>query len=530
MALVSYADSAFSILPPVVAISMAIVTRKTLISLGVGILLGVFMLTDFSVGFASSEIVRRATNLFWDGSSLQVWNLNTIGFLLCMGALMALISISGGTRALAEYARSRISRGRDAKLLTIGLGVVIFIDDYFNALLVGNAARPVTDHYGVSREKLAYCIDTTSAPVCVVSPISTWGAYIMSLLAGLLVTYELTDATPLSIFVQLIPMNYYALTAFALLICVAVMRLDIGPMAAAEERAARGQLWDPEKGIPAGEEVGLPEADNGRVLSFMGPLIMLVVLVVALMLYSGTQGLNGKGEAFSVIGALENANGSWAMVTSGMITVAATIVALLAQSTPVSHIVIALGKGMKSMLPAVYILLMAWSIAAVVSDLETGKYLASLAEGNLPSGLLPVLIFMLAAAAGFSTGTSYGTFAIMLPIAANMSAALDPTLMMPAMAAVLAGGVFGDHCSPISDTTILSSTGSGCHHIDHVSTQLPYALLAAVVAGVAFIVIGFTGSQLIGFATAAAGLVVLVLGLRRAAASNASDTVAAPAE
>ena len=515
MVLISYADSALSILPPVIAITAAILTRKVLLSLGLGILIGILMLNDFSLSGTVSDGISRAIVLVWD-DGLSLWNIYTVGFLISMGTLMALISVSGGTRAFSEWARNRLKSGRDAKLMTIFLGFIIFIDDYFNALLVGNLSRSMTDQYGVSREKLAYCIDSTSAPVCVVSPISTWGAYIMSLLAGIIATHEL-NISALSMFVQMIPMNFYALFAFALLLCVVMMNLNVGAMANAEQRAANGELWDTGKGNPASEGLELSESENGRIFNLMGPLALLIALVVSLMMYSGYATLAANGESFSLIGALENADGSWAMFVSGIITVAVTIMILLSQQVSVSIISQAITMGIRSMLPAVYILLMAWTIAGVVSDLETGKYLAGLTQNNLPAFMVPVLIFVLAAFTAFSTGTSYGTFAIMLPIAANMALALDASLLLPAMSAVLAGGVFGDHCSPISDTTILSSTGSGCHHIDHVNTQLPYAFIAGVVAIAGYMALGVTGSWFAGMAAALVLFTGLVLFLNRQA-------------
>ena len=475
---INYADSALSLLPPVMAIVLAIITRKVLLSLGLGILSGILLLSDFSLSATVTDTFSRATGLVWADGALETWNLYTIGFLLTVGILMALVSVSGGTRAFGQWARKRIQNGRDAKLVTIMLGAVIFIDDYFNALLVGNIARPVTDQYGVSREKLAYCIDSTSAPVCVVSPISTWGAYIISLLGGIVAIHGLSDTSALSLFVQMVPMNFYAIFALLLLLCVVFFNLDIGPMAAAERRAEQGELWNPAKGLPAGEEVGLPESEKGRVIHLILPILMLIALVVGLMLHSGAAEL----ESFTLIGALENAAGSWSMFVAGLTTIVVTLVWLTVQGVPRNDLLLAVRTGMKAMLPAVYILLMAWTIAGVISDMGTGNYLASLAEGNLPVAVVPALVFALSAFAALSTGTSYGTFAIMLPIAASLAGALDASLLLPSMAAVLAGGVFGDHCSPISDTTILSSTGSGCHHMDHVATQLPYALLAAVIS------------------------------------------------
>ncbi|AMO54448.1 hypothetical protein GZ77_23085 [Endozoicomonas montiporae] len=505
---INYADSALSLLPPVLAITLAIVTRKVLLSLGLGILSGILLLSDFSLSATVSDTFSRVTALVWSDGALETWNLYTIGFLLTVGVLMALVSVSGGTRAFGHWARKRIQNGRDAKLVTIMLGAVIFIDDYFNALLVGNVARPVTDQYGVSREKLAYCIDSTSAPVCVVSPISTWGAYIISLLVGIIAIHGLDGSSALSVFVQMIPMNFYAIFALLLLLCVVVFNLDIGPMAAAEQRAAQGQLWNPGKGLPAGEEVGLPELENGRVANLIAPLTMLIALVVGLMLYSGGDALAADGQSFSLIGALENAAGSWSMFAAGLTTAIVSTIWFAAQGVTGSDLLLAIRTGIKSMMPAVYILLMAWTIAGVISDMGTGSYLASLAEGNLPVAVVPALIFVLSAFAALSTGTSYGTFAIMLPIAANLAGALDASLMLPSMAAVLAGGVFGDHCSPISDTTILSSTGSGCHHIDHVATQLPYAVIAAVIAIASYLALGVTGSIIAGLLC---GLVLLAL-------------------
>lgn len=494
MALINYADSALSLLPPIAAVTLAIMTRKVLLSLGVGILLGIALLVNWSPSLIIEQISSRAIALVWDGEGLAKWNIYTIGFLITMGILMALISISGGTSAFAKWAKARIKNQRDAQLSTLFLGAIIFIDDYFNALLVGNVSRPITDQYKISREKLAYCIDSTSAPVCVISPISTWGAYIMSILATLVATHGLTEYTPLSLFVQMIPYNLYAISALVLLFCVVCFKMDFGPMASAEERAQNGKLWDEEKGTPPGEDLGLEEATQGKISNLVMPILLLISLVIGLMLFSGNQALMEANKGFDLIGALENSSGSWSMVTAGAITIVVTLITMLFQGIAMSQILKASVMGIRSMLPAVYILVMAWSIASVIGDIQTGKYLASLASGSIPAQMIPALILLISAAAAFSTGTSYGTFAIMMPIAANLAMVLDPALLLPSMAAALAGGVFGDHCSPISDTTILSSTGSGCHHIDHVSTQLPYALLAGVIALVGYLVLGFTDS------------------------------------
>ncbi|WP_028110798.1 Na+/H+ antiporter NhaC family protein [Ferrimonas futtsuensis] len=525
MALISYADSALSLLPPLVAIGMAIMTRKVLLSLGLGILLGTLMLVEFAPMAALSELSGRALTLVWDDGAPAAWNLYTLGFLVLLGIMTALISVSGATRAFAAWARKRIRSGRDAKLMTMALGVVIFIDDYFNTLVVGSVARPVTDHYKVSREKLAYCIDSTSAPICVISPISSWGAYIIALIGGLLTTHGMTEIGYLSAFIQMVPMNFYAIFAFLLLLAVVYFGLDFGALARAEQRARAGQLWEESRGVPPGEELDLPEADNGRVAGLVAPIGFLIAITVALMLYSGNQALVADGKAFSLIGAFENTDVAWSLFYSGLAGVGFTLVFSLMQGVPVGYMVKAVISGTKSMLPAIYILLFAWTIAGIISDLNTGEYMASLAQGNLPAWSLPALLFILSGFAAFATGTSWGTFAIMLPIAANMAEAVDLALMLPMLSSVLAGAVFGDHCSPISDTTILSSTGAGCHHIDHVTTQLPYALLTAVISLAGYLVLGITGSVALGFGTATLGLLLVVLVLRRVCAPNGAPAV-----
>ncbi|WP_090361598.1 Na+/H+ antiporter NhaC family protein [Ferrimonas sediminum] len=515
MALINYADSALSLLPPVVAIGMAIASRKVLLSLGLGIAIGILMLVDFSVADGASELGSRALSLVWDDGALNSWNLYTLGFLVLLGIMTAMISVSGATRAFADWARHRIRCGRDAKLMTMALGVVIFIDDYFNTLVVGSVARPVTDHYQVSREKLAYCIDSTSAPICVISPISSWGAYIIALIGGLLTTHGMTDIGYLSAFMQMVPMNFYAIFAFALLLAVVYFGLDFGAMADAETRARNGQLWDEAKGVPAGEELDLPEADNGRVAGLVAPIGFLIALTVSLMLFSGNQVLAADSKAFSIIGAFENTDVAWSLFFSGLGGVGFTLLFGLRQGVPAAYMAKAVLSGIKSMLPAIYILLFAWTIAGVISDMKTGEFMATLAQGNLPAWGLPALLFLLSGFAAFATGTSWGTFAIMLPIAANMAEAVDLALMLPMLSSVLAGAVFGDHCSPISDTTILSSTGAGCHHIDHVTTQLPYAVLTALISLAGYLVLGLTGSVMAGFATATLGLVLVVLLLKQ---------------
>ena len=514
MTTLSYADSALSLLPPMVAILLAIVTRRVLLSLGIGIIIGAVLVSDFSVVNSGMYLVEKVAGLFWDDGSLNSWNLYLIGFLVLLGMITALITVSGSANAFANWARKKIRNKRDAKLLTMFLGCVVFIDDYFNSLVVGSVARPLTDRYYISRSKLAYLLDSTAAPVCVISPVSSWGAYIIALIGGILTAHGFTDSGHLSVFFQMIPMNFYAIFALLLLLCVTFMGLDIGPMREHELKAQKGILYDESKGLPPGANSDLPEAENGKVLGLFLPITVLVAATFYFMVSSGGDALTAKGLEFSLLGAFENTDVASSLFFGAAVGLASTLALVVSQGLDKSYMVKGIVEGARSMLPAVYILLFAWTIASVIGQLETGKYMASLVTGNIPFALLPAVLFILAGLTAFSTGTSWGTFGIMLPIAADMAMGTNTNMMLPMLAAVLAGAVFGDHCSPISDTTILSSTGANCHHIDHVVTQLPYALIVAAISLVGYTVLGFTESVVTGFATCCILLVISVIALK----------------
>ena len=493
----SYADSVWSLLPPIAAITLAILSKRVLLSLAIGIVIGAGLLTQFSFVDTGYLLLNTVTSLVWKSGAVNTWNLYILGFLVLLGMITALITVSGSARAFVEWAKLRIRNKRDAKLLTIFLGCVVFIDDYFNSLVVGSIARPITDRYYISRAKLAYLLDSTAAPICVISPVSSWGAYIIALIGGILTAHGFTESSHLVVFIQMIPMNFYAIFALLLLICVAMLSLDVGSMRKHESNAIRGILYDECKGVPPGVIKDLPEFESGKVFGLFIPIAVLVLATVIFMIASGASTLAAQSQSFSVIGAFEKTDVSFSLFFGALIGLIGTILLTKVLQVNTSMIIKGLILGAKSMLPAIYILLFAWSIADIISQLETGKYMASLAAGNIPFELLPAVLFLLAGITAFSTGTSWGTFGIMLPIAADMAMGSNSAMMLPMMAAVLAGAVFGDHCSPISDTTILSSTGASCHHIDHVVTQLPYALIVAFISLVGYIVLGFTGSLII---------------------------------
>ncbi|MFQ6370237.1 Na+/H+ antiporter NhaC family protein [Shewanella sp. YIC-542] len=498
MTVLSYADSALSLLPPVVAILLAIVTRKVLLSLGVGILMGTLLLNQWSVTDSAWYLGSRITALVWDDGAPNAWNLYILGFLMLLGMITALITVSGSARAFADWARQHIRNRRDAKLLTMFLGCVVFIDDYFNSLVVGSIARPLTDRYYISRAKLAYLLDSTAAPVCVISPISSWGAYIIALIGGILTSHGMSDGGHLNAFMQMIPMNFYAIFALLLLLCVAFMELDIGAMRRHELSARKGHLYDDAKGLPPGANGDLPEAESGQVRGLFLPITSLVIATFYFMVDSGAKALAQEQLPFSLIGAFEKTDVGSSLFFGALVGLGVTLLLAFTQKIAPEMILKALTAGARSMLPAIYILMFAWTIAGIIGALETGKFMASLATGNIPFALLPAVLFILAGLTAFSTGTSWGTFGIMLPIAADMAMGSHQGMMLPMLASVLAGAVFGDHCSPISDTTILSSTGASCHHIDHVLTQLPYAVLVALISLGGYVVLGFTESVWLG--------------------------------
>lgn len=511
MSLIDFSASMLSVIPAVIALGLAILTRRVLLSLGVGIILGALLLVDFSVMSAATYIFTTVKGVVIEEGSINTWNMSIVGFLLLLGMMTAVLTLSGGTRAFADWALRHIKNKRGASLLAAFLGVFIFIDDYFNSLAVGSISRPVTDRFNVSRAKLAYILDSTAAPMCILMPVSSWGAYIMTIIAGILVSHGMTEYSPLGAYVALIPMNFYAIFTLLMVFAVIVFKLDIGAMKQHEQVAEKEISVGEQDYIDLQDELGIEEHELGKVGDLIYPIISLIVGTLFFMLYTGNTALAADDQAFSVLGAFENTDVGASLVYGASIGLAFSLVTVFKQKQSLENIRFALWVGAKSMFGAIIILFFAWSIGTVIGDMNTGTYLSSLVQGNIGLHWLPVILFVLSGAMAFSTGTSWGTFGIMLPIAGDMAGATDLAMMLPMLSAVLAGSVFGDHCSPISDTTILSSTGARCEHIDHVSTQLPYALSMALVSIVGFVVIGFTGSTVGALIASAAAFCVVVV-------------------
>ncbi|MBM7704590.1 Na+/H+ antiporter NhaC family protein [Metabacillus iocasae] len=510
----------YSLLPPLLAIIMVVLTRRVLLSLGVGILTAALVLTEFAIGASLQKVWGAFSAIFYADGELNTYNLYILLFLLILGVITAFISISGGSRAFGEWALKRVKTRRGAHLTTAMLGVIIFIDDYFNALAVGQVSKPLTDRQRISRAKLAYLIDSTSAPVCVIAPFSSWGAYIITVIGSILATHGVTEYSPFSAFVQMIPMNFYVFVSLLLVFAVSIYNINLGSMRIHEERAVKtGEVVDSSKGEVAGElKDDLPTSDKGRVLDLALPIIALAVGTISAMMWTGYKATEGAVTIFTMF---ENTDVPTSLVYGGSLGLLVTLILFMIQTQKTSAVTMGIlpkgiYAGIKSMLPAIYILVMAWTIVDLISQLKTGEYLAGVVESsNVNIAFLPAILFVVAGVMAFSTGTSWGTFGIMLPIAGDIAAATDITLLLPVLSAVLAGAVFGDHCSPISDTTILSSTGAGSHHIDHVITQLPYAISSAVIAVIGYLVLGFTGSTVIGFVTTIVLLALFVFIVRK---------------
>lgn len=489
----------FSILPPLVAIVMVLLTKRVLLSLGTGVVAAALILTSFQPIDTLKEIFNSFAVTFWDGG-FNAYNVFILLFLLLLGVITAFVSLSGGSHAFAEWASSRIKSRRGAKVLTVVLGIVIFIDDYFNALAVGQVARPITDRYQISRAKLAYFIDSTAAPVCVVSPVSSWGAAIIGIIATILSAQTYVQMSALQAFLWMAPMNFYVIAALAIVFFVAIRDVDFGAMKKHETRAiTTGELYDSSKDIPGEMKEDFPAHSYGKVTDLLLPILLLVAGTVGAMVWTGYQ---NAGQTMDIWAIFENTDVPLSLLVGGLLGAVSSILLYLRQfkrneTAKASWIGKGIFEGIRSMMGAVLILIFAWALSYLIGALETGEYLADVVtSNNVPTSILPVLLFALAGIMAFSTGTSWGSFGILLPIAGNIMAQAAPELLLPTLSAVLAGAVFGDHCSPISDTTILSSTGAGSNHMDHVMTQLPYALTAAGIGAVGYIVIGFTGSLL----------------------------------
>jgi Na+/H+ antiporter NhaC len=479
----------WSVLPPVIAIALALITKEVIFSLLLGILSGTAiysLVTGGGIVGIFTTTVDLTISKVADGDNAAM-----IIFLALLGALVALVTRAGGSKAYGVWAVRKIKNQRSAGLLTALLGILIFIDDYFNCLTVGTVMRPVTDRHKISREKLAYLIDATAAPVCVIAPISSWAASVIS--------YYPTETgiTGMEAFVSAIPMNLYAILTLVMVVYLGVrVKSDYGPMRQAQLRAEETGVVESQNSQAEADEISsLKSADNGKVTDLLVPVIFLVVFsVLAMLWYGGYWEPLEDGGRKTLFAAFGDTSAGFALALGAFGALFMAFFLFVPRGLiSFKDFFTCLNQGIKSMTGAIVILTLAWTISGVCRDLlETGRYVAGVVQSvSLPVALIPAIMFAVAAALSFATGTAWGTFGILIPITINICDIVAPHLSIIALSSVLAGSVFGDHCSPISDTTILSSTGAQCNHIDHVTTQIPYALTVAIVCFISYIVAGF---------------------------------------
>jgi Na+/H+ antiporter NhaC len=479
------AGSSWSLLPPVVAISLALVFRDVLLSLFVGIWLGATMLAEGHIGAGFLRVV----DTYAIGALTDPDKMSIIVFSMLLGGMVGVISRSGGTHGVVEALEPLATTPRRAQLATWLMGVAIFFDDYSNTLIVGNTMRPVTDRHRISREKLAYLVDSTAAPVACIALVSTWIGYQVSLVGDALDKAG-SDLNPFAVFLASIPFAFYPIFGLAVTFSVALSGRDWGPMLTAERRARAGELLaETSQPLADYESTGLaPDPDTPKRLWNAAIPVLLVVLTTLVGLYlTGRQSLLADGAPELTLSRIVGASDPFTVLlwASQIGLVSAIVLAVAQRLLTVREALEATVNGFKSMFMAFVVLTLAWSLGQVCSDLATAIFLKGAVGPHVPAALLPVAIFGVAAAVSFATGTSWGTMAILTPLAVPLvldAAAAQPMILAATVSAILGGSVFGDHCSPISDTTILSSMASSCDHVDHVRTQLPYALLGAGLA------------------------------------------------
>ena len=493
-------NTIWALTPPIIAISLALITKEVYSSLFLGILTGAMLNADF-------HPVEGLNQLFPNGIMAVLadkWNVGILVFLVILGTMVQLMNRAGGSAAFGEWASGRIKGRSGAQLSTMLLGCLIFIDDYFNCLTVGSVMRPVTDKHKISRAKLAYLIDSTAAPICIIAPISSWAAAVSGFVKG---------ENGISIFVQSIPFNFYALLTLLMMVFLIFLKVDFGPMLLHENNARQGDLFTTGKSKQTiSEGQGQDVRRVGRVSDLVIPVVFLIVGCVVGMIYTG-----GFFAGKSFVDAFAASDASVGLVMGSSVALVMTIAYyLMRQSLSFSECMDCLPEGFKQMVPAMLILAFAWTLKSMTDSLGAATYVGSL-MANSADGLmafLPAIIFVVAIGLAFASGTSWGTFGILIPIVVSCLQSVDLQLMIISISACMAGAVCGDHCSPISDTTIMSSAGAQCEHLNHVTTQLPYALTVASVSFLTFLVAGFTKSALISLVFGIVALFLLLMVIR----------------
>ena len=491
--------SIWSLVPPVVAIALALITKEVYSSLFVGILVGGIFYSGFSFEGTITHIFQEGIVAVLSDS----YNVGILIFLVILGTMVCLMNKAGGSAAFGEWASTHIKSRVGAQLATIILGVLIFIDDYFNCLTVGSVMRPVTDAQNVSRAKLAYLIDATAAPVCIIAPISSWAAAVTGFVEG---------EDGFSIFIRAIPYNFYAILTILMMIAMVVMKVEYGPMKVHEDNAKKGDIYTtPDRPYANTEEEAVDNC-KGKVMDLLIPIISLIICCMIGMLYTGGF---FSGEDF--VTAFSQSDASLGLTMGSFFGLLITIgLYQVRRVLKFSECMACIPEGFKSMVPAIMILSFAWTLKAMTDSLGADVYVATVVASSARSFLnfLPAIIFVVGCFLAFATGTSWGTFGILIPIVVAVFENSNPDLMIISISACMAGAVCGDHCSPISDTTIMASAGAQCEHVNHVTTQLPYAVTSALLSFVSYIIAGFVQSAWIALPIAIALMVATMFVIR----------------
>ncbi len=491
----NFFNTPMALLPPVIAIALALLTKEVYSSLFIGILVGGMLYANF-------DFETTILHVFSDGIVASVtdsYNMGILIFLIILGTLVCLMNKAGGSAAFGRWAKSHIKSRVGAQLASVLLGCMIFIDDYFNCLTVGSVMRPVTDKHNVSRAKLAYVIDATAAPICIIAPISSWAAAV----AGFA-----EDGQGFNLFLRAIPYNFYALLTIVMMVSLVMMQVDFGPMAKFERNAIEhGDLFSGSNPYASAEED--VSEDKGIVLDLVFPVAVLIVCCVIGMIYSG-----GFFSGAGFIEAFSNSDASVGlMLGSAFALVISCVYYFVRKAMSFKTMMECIPEGFKAMVPAIMILTFAWSLKAMTDSLGA-KYFVRDFVRTTATGvqvLLPMIVFIIGCLLAFATGTSWGTFGILIPIVQNVFSMDDPMAII-CISACMAGAVCGDHCSPISDTTIMASAGAQCDHVNHVSTQLPYAISCAVISGITYLLSGVLTTAGINGVLALPVGIVMVLG------------------
>lgn len=479
----------WALIPPIVAIILALITKEVYSSLFIGISIGGVLYGICNInGETFFDFEKTVKHIFQDGlvgSLADASNVGILIFLVILGIMVCLMNEAGGSAAFGKWASTYIKSRVGTMIAAVVLGMLIFIDDYFNCLTVGSVMRPVTDNQKISRAKLAYLIDATAAPVCIIAPISSWAAAVSGFVEG---------EDGFTVFIKAIPYNYYALFTLLALFTLILLKVDFGPMKEHEKNAAKGDLLTVKDAQYEKVEYQFRNS-NGKVIDLVFPIVVLIICCVVGMIYTG-----GYFSGVDFITAFSESDASVGLMLGSFFALAITIIFYLCRGViKFKKICECIPEGFKSMVPAILILTFAWTLKTMTDSLGAKDYVAGLVKmmsGNVIN-TLPAIIFLIAVFLAFATGTSWGTFGILIPIVVDAFQDKNPVLMIIAISACMAGAVCGDHCSPISDTTIMASAGAQCNHVSHVSTQIPYVIIVAVVSCLAYIIAGFVQNPVV---------------------------------